>query len=545
MANLGLHCVCLLFLLLPLSSSLLICCTDHCPYDDTSYCYKACPPSSNSCVRDIHYTHPPARVVIDKIGCSNVTCDTTGPVCIVNAAKRTQHCCCTDDRCINPVGRANVALVELMKPKFSYHLSPPNEPVPSTEPGILVCDHYNCSGTDKCQHYYEMCDCSINERCSCQSLYRENSTTNKIDIYYKGCSVANTSATTPDCIIDVPFSGALKNEYTCYCNESLCNVNESITHPTRLSSYGFKECLSYNCEYNCNIVNNANISCSCPAGFIATGLKNCSDVNECSVDNGGCQQTCVNTIGSYYCECFDGYLLDAKTSLCFYKSSTFYCSYYVDPDIKLNEIDNNTRIGSVNCDNTRSCYTSLSYRNEEWYLSAMTCGLPIGTPLDPFPCNSSYCLLQKDAKSQRLHQCCCNEIDCNNLSRISFDPFTSSLASISSSSAIVVASISTISSSSLLSVASISFTTSSSQQYVVPTVVAGYEPLVSGVVSLILGSIFFLIALLLLFLMGFVAAALIWKNKIKKKQNRATMPTQELQTNTIEPNKAVVYETTL
>ena len=103
--------------------------------------------------------------------------------------------------------------------------------------GKLVCDHYSCNGTDKCQHYYETCDCSMDERCYCQSIYRANSITNKIDIYFKGCSVTNTSVAT-DCLIDVPFSGALKNEYTCYCNESLCNINESITHPTRLSSYG-------------------------------------------------------------------------------------------------------------------------------------------------------------------------------------------------------------------------------------------------------------------------------------------------------------------
>ena len=34
-----------------------------------------------------------------------------------------------------------------------------------------------------------------------------------------------------------------------------------------------------------------------------------SDVNECDNANGGCPQQCVNTEGSYRCECFDGFTL--------------------------------------------------------------------------------------------------------------------------------------------------------------------------------------------------------------------------------------------
>ena len=34
-----------------------------------------------------------------------------------------------------------------------------------------------------------------------------------------------------------------------------------------------------------------------------------SDVDECSVSNGGCEQDCVNMIGSFFCECVGGYTL--------------------------------------------------------------------------------------------------------------------------------------------------------------------------------------------------------------------------------------------
>lgn len=48
----------------------------------------------------------------------------------------------------------------------------------------------------------------------------------------------------------------------------------------------------------------------------------CSDVNECEELNGGCQQTCVNTPGSYHCECSEGFRMHADARTCIGKSST-------------------------------------------------------------------------------------------------------------------------------------------------------------------------------------------------------------------------------
>ena len=33
------------------------------------------------------------------------------------------------------------------------------------------------------------------------------------------------------------------------------------------------------------------------------------DINECAVGNGGCEQVCVNTVGSFTCDCFSGFQL--------------------------------------------------------------------------------------------------------------------------------------------------------------------------------------------------------------------------------------------
>ena len=36
-----------------------------------------------------------------------------------------------------------------------------------------------------------------------------------------------------------------------------------------------------------------------------------TDINECDVFNGNCSKLCNNTDGSYYCDCEDGFVLDA------------------------------------------------------------------------------------------------------------------------------------------------------------------------------------------------------------------------------------------
>ena len=41
-----------------------------------------------------------------------------------------------------------------------------------------------------------------------------------------------------------------------------------------------------------------------------------SDVNECSTNNGGCQHNCVNTDGSYECQCRSGYRLSSNGRNC-------------------------------------------------------------------------------------------------------------------------------------------------------------------------------------------------------------------------------------
>ena len=41
-----------------------------------------------------------------------------------------------------------------------------------------------------------------------------------------------------------------------------------------------------------------------------------SDVNECDNNNGGCADTCVNTAGSFFCQCPVGYRLQNDSTTC-------------------------------------------------------------------------------------------------------------------------------------------------------------------------------------------------------------------------------------
>ena len=40
------------------------------------------------------------------------------------------------------------------------------------------------------------------------------------------------------------------------------------------------------------------------------------DINECNQGNGGCEHTCTNTVGSYYCTCYTGYTLNKNGRTC-------------------------------------------------------------------------------------------------------------------------------------------------------------------------------------------------------------------------------------
>ncbi|RMC01943.1 hypothetical protein DUI87_21105 [Hirundo rustica rustica] len=65
----------------------------------------------------------------------------------------------------------------------------------------------------------------------------------------------------------------------------------------------------------CNTI--GSYHCKCPAGQkLGEDGKSCADVDECEVLNGGCQQGCANTHGSFQCQCRAGFRLHADGRTC-------------------------------------------------------------------------------------------------------------------------------------------------------------------------------------------------------------------------------------
>ncbi|XP_062041324.1 epidermal growth factor-like protein 7 isoform X1 [Lepus europaeus] len=54
--------------------------------------------------------------------------------------------------------------------------------------------------------------------------------------------------------------------------------------------------------------------CRCPAGWRGDTCQ--TDVDECSSGRSGCPQRCVNTAGSYWCQCWEGHSPSADGRLC-------------------------------------------------------------------------------------------------------------------------------------------------------------------------------------------------------------------------------------
>ncbi|XP_044022794.1 complement component C1q receptor [Siniperca chuatsi] len=98
------------------------------------------------------------------------------------------------------------------------------------------------------------------------------------------------------------------DEVRCFCREGYDLDEDGLT--CRIKNV----CGVVTCEYQC-IMDESGYSCKCPDGFkLDANQRNCSDIDECQSQ--ACEhQLCLNTHGSYTCECKDGYeMVDGKCS---------------------------------------------------------------------------------------------------------------------------------------------------------------------------------------------------------------------------------------
>ncbi|XP_029425026.1 signal peptide, CUB and EGF-like domain-containing protein 1 isoform X3 [Nannospalax galili] len=109
--------------------------------------------------------------------------------------------------------------------------------------------------------------------------------------------------------------------------------------------------------------------CLCKPGYKGEG-RQCEDVDECQDNNGGCQQICVNAMGSYECQCHNGFFLSDNQHTCIHRSDEgMNC---MNKDHGCAHICRETPKGGVACDcrpgfdlaqNQKDCTLTCNYGN--------------------------------------------------------------------------------------------------------------------------------------------------------------------------------------
>lgn len=100
-------------------------------------------------------------------------------------------------------------------------------------------------------------------------------------------------------------------------------------------------------NFYCRWTSEAELTCFCmysECDIRPTNGTQCVNVNECLVNNGGCDQTCRDAEGSYSCECNSGYILSQDLMKC-------------DDD---NECSRNPCLSSETCVNTYGSYYCIA-----------------------------------------------------------------------------------------------------------------------------------------------------------------------------------------
>ena len=107
-----------------------------------------------------------------------------------------------------------------------------------------ICEKYDCSpgNLDQCYHGYQLCPESKNgQKPYCVSQYEINEDL-RLELLKKGCEYEELPSyncyENQECHIDNPLEGNANEFFFCCCGNSLCNQNDTFTHPTRHVSYG-------------------------------------------------------------------------------------------------------------------------------------------------------------------------------------------------------------------------------------------------------------------------------------------------------------------
>ncbi|TKS69600.1 Fibrillin-1 MP340 [Collichthys lucidus] len=189
----------------------------------------------------------------------------------------------------------------------------------------------------------------------------------------------------------------LKDIDECRISPDLCGQGRCINTPGDFECECFegyesgfmmmKNCMDINeCELSDRLCRNGQCvnqigryQCACDTGYKSTENRlDCVDIDECTIENGGCETFCTNSEGSYECSCHSGYALM--------------------PDLRSCTDINECEIGAHNCDRHATCTNTAG----------------------SFKCNCAPGWIGNGLKCTDLDECsngthlCSNNADCHN-----------------------------------------------------------------------------------------------------------------------------------
>lgn len=169
----------------------------------------------------------------------------------------------------------------------------------------LAADQISCLDVDECFEMNGGCEQTCTNlpgsyTCACEQGYQQGTD-------------GKTCLDIDECALEM--SGCSQNcqnkggSFLCSCNEGF-DLDEDMRTCSDID-----DCVSDVCYNGGSCIDGLNsFSCLCSAGFTSTHCE--TDVNECDIYNGGCQEVCTNTEGSFTCDCQDGHQLRADGYTC-------------------------------------------------------------------------------------------------------------------------------------------------------------------------------------------------------------------------------------
>ncbi|XP_078662291.1 sushi, von Willebrand factor type A, EGF and pentraxin domain-containing protein 1-like [Branchiostoma floridae x Branchiostoma belcheri] len=112
------------------------------------------------------------------------------------------------------------------------------------------------------------------------------------------------------CQADRTWSGPLPT-----CDVVKCPAQAAPTNGAKLGGNLYNEVVTFLCVTGYHLVGSSSARCQEDGSWTAP-TPTCPDVDECSSSNGGCEQICTNTDGSFHCSCHVGYSLSINSFSC-------------------------------------------------------------------------------------------------------------------------------------------------------------------------------------------------------------------------------------